>query len=53
MKKVESSALVYVAPQAEFLRVSVEQDFLGSLTSTGSGQDVTMLDEADFDEFFN
>ena len=53
MKTVESSAPVYEAPQANLLLVRVELNLLASQTGTGKGQDVTMLDEADFDEFFN
>lgn len=53
MKTDFKSALAYEAPQAELLLVRIEQNFLASKTGTGKGQDVTMLDEADFDEFFN
>lgn len=53
MKTVKTSAPVYEAPRANLLQVRIEQNFLGSQTGTGKGQDVTMLDEADFDEFFN
>ena len=41
----------YEAPQAELLLICVEQNLLQS--QTGGGQNVTMLDEQDFDEFFN
>ena len=53
MKTDFKSALAYEAPQAELLLVCVEQNLLASQRGTGKGQDVTMLDEADFDEFFN
>lgn len=43
----------YEAPQAELLLICVEQNLLQSQTGTGRGQNVTMLDEQDFDEFFN
>lgn len=43
----------YEAPQAELLLICVEQNLLQSQTGKGSGQDVTMLGEQDFDEFFN
>ena len=53
MKTVTSFEHVYEAPQAELLLVRIEQNLLVSQTGTASGQDVTMLDEADFDDFFN
>ena len=43
----------YEAPQAELLLICVEQNLLLSQTGSGKGADVTMLDEEDFDEFFN
>ena len=54
MKTVKSSAPVYEAPQASILLVRIEQNILTASQSTsGSGQNVTMLDEDDFDDFFN
>ncbi len=54
MKTVKSSAPVYEAPQASLLLVRIEQNLLtSSQKSTGTGQNVTMLDEDDFDDFFN
>jgi len=54
MKTVKSSAPVYEAPQASLLLVSIEQNLLSSSQrSTSVGENVTMLDEEDFDTFFN
>ena len=54
MKTVKSSAPVYEAPQARILLVRIEQNILVTSQSTsGSGQNVTMLDEDDFEDFFN
>ena len=52
MKTVTSAATAYEAPQAERLLVRIELNFLVSETGTASGQNVTMLEEEDFDEFF-
>ena len=52
MKKLTPSTPAYEAPQAELLLVRIEQNFLVSETGTASGQNVTMLEEEDFDEFF-
>ena len=43
----------YEAPQAELLPVCAERNFLVSETGTASGQDITLSDEQDFDDFFN
>ena len=43
----------YDAPQAELLPVCTERNFLVSETGTASGQDITLSDEQDFDDFFN
>lgn len=52
MKNVSNfTALPYEAPQTEVLLIRVERNLLDS--QTGSGQDVTMLGEEDFDDFFN
>ncbi len=54
MKTVKSSAPVYEAPQASLLLVRIEQNLLSSSQrSTSVGENVTMLDEEDFDTFFN
>ena len=53
MKTDFKSTLAYEAPQAELLLVRIEQNLLASQTGTGKGQDVTMLNEEDFDTFFN
>ena len=47
------SVKAYEAPQAELLRICVEQNLLLSMTGTAGGQDVSMEDEQDFDDFFN
>ena len=49
--KTTSKLTAYEAPQAELLFVHIEQNFLDS--QTGSGQDVTLTDERDFDDYFN
>ncbi len=43
----------YEAPQAELLPVCAERNFLVSETGTASGQNITLSDEQDFDDFFN
>jgi hypothetical protein len=54
MKTVKSSATVYEAPQASLLLVRIEQNLLtSSETRTSTGENVTMLGEEDFDDFFN
>ena len=54
MKTVKSSAPVYEAPQASILLVRIEQNLLStSQRCSGSGQNVTMLNEDDFEDFFN
>ena len=45
-------ALAYEAPQAELLQICVEQNLLASQEDT-AGQDITLLDEEGFDDFFN
>lgn len=47
------SAKAYEAPQAELLRICMERNLLLSMTGTAGGQNVTMEDEQDFDDFFN
>ena len=54
MKTVKSSAPVYEAPKASLLLVRIEQNLLStSQTGTGGGQNVSMLSEEDFEDFFN
>ena len=54
MKTVKSSAPVYEAPQTSLLLVRFEQNLLAtSQRGTGTGEDVSMMDEEDFDDFFN
>ena len=54
MKTIKSSASVYEAPQASLLLDRIEQNLLTtSQTGTGTGQNVTMLNEEDFEDFFN
>lgn len=52
MKTEFKSVLAYEAPQAELLLVRIEQNLLASQKGTGSGQNVTMLNEEDFDDYF-
>jgi hypothetical protein len=53
MKTYSTSSPAYEAPQAELLEVFVEKNLLTSQTGRGGGQNVTMLDEEDFDSYFN
>ena len=52
MKTYSTSSPAYEAPQAELLEVLVEQNLLASQTRSAGGQNVTLLDEDDFDDFF-
>lgn len=50
MKKVSKST-AYEAPHAELLLISTEQNFL--LSGQAEGQDISLSDEEDFDDYFN
>lgn len=44
----------YTPPEAKILSLQIEGAILsGSLTSTGTGANVTFEEESDFDSFFN
>lgn len=49
-----NTKLTYTPPEAKIVRLQVEGAILsGSITSTGTGADVTFEEESDFDSFFN
>lgn len=51
--ETHSQLPAYEAPQAELLLVRIEQSFLQNSGNQGTGQDITWLDEEDFDDYFN
>ena len=50
MKNEKSTALAYVAPQAELLLIRMECNFL--VSEGGSGQNIQWTEEEDFDPDF-
>lgn len=51
--RTSTKSTAYEAPQTELLLLCTERNLLLSETGTASGQDISLSDEEDFDDYFN